>query len=103
VFESTSRYAPLETAVREMPGPDGETRPVRFVRRRFIPPAGEGATLVEHRVAQGERLDQVTARHLGDPTQFWRVADANRELNPDDLVRPAGRRVRVALPNGVQP
>jgi hypothetical protein len=103
MFDSTSRYAGLETAVREVPDPDGEPRPVRYVRRRFIPSADAGATLVEHRVMQGERLDHVTARYLGDPTQFWRVADANRELDPDALVRPPGRRVRVALPHGVQP
>jgi len=103
MFESTSRYAGLETAVREAPGPDGEPRPVRYVRRRFLPPADAGATLVEHRVAQAERLDHVAARYLGDPAQFWRVADANRELNPDALVGTPGRRVRLALPHGVEP
>jgi hypothetical protein len=101
MFDATSRYAPVETAVREVLGPGGEPRPVRYVRRRFIPPPDEGATLVEHLVTQGERLDQVTARHLGDPTQFWRVADANRALRPDALVEEPGRRVRVALPHGV--
>lgn len=103
MFESTSRYAGIETAVREAPGSDGEPRTVRYVRRRFLPPVEEGATLVEHRVTQGERLDHVTARHLGDPTQFWRVADANRVLRPEALVEEPGRRVRVALPGGVQP
>lgn len=103
MFDSASRYAGLETAEFPVPQPDGEPRPVRYVRRRFVPPPDQGATLVEHRVTQGERLDHVTAAHLGDPTQFWRVADANRALRPDELVKEPGSVVRVALPDGVQP
>jgi hypothetical protein len=103
MFDNTSRYAALDTAEHQIPRPDGEPRPVRYVRRRFVPPPDEGATLVEHRVSQGERLDHVTAAYLGDPTQFWRVADANRELRPDELVKEPDARVRVALPQGVQP
>ena len=26
---------------------------------------------------QGERLDNVAAQYLGDPTLFWRLCDAN--------------------------
>ena len=105
MFDSTSRYAGLETAEYLLPSPDGasEPRSVRYVRRRFVPHPDAGATLVEHRVTQDERLDHVTARYLGDPAQFWRVADANRALRPDALVEEPGRRVRVALPSGVQP
>jgi hypothetical protein len=103
MFDSTSRYAGLPTAEFHLPEPDGEGRSVRYVRRRFVPHPDEGATLVEHLVTQGERLDHVTARHLGDPAQFWRVADANRALRPDALVEEPGVRVRVALPSGVAP
>ena len=103
MFDTASRYAGLDTAEHPLPQPGGEPRPVRYVRRRFVPPPDGGATLVEHAVKQGERLDHVTAAYLGDPTQFWRVADANRELRPDELVREPGARVRVALPRGVEP
>jgi hypothetical protein len=48
-------------------------------------------------VAQGDRLDTITARYLGDPTQFWRICDANDTLRPDELEEP-GRTVRIALP-----
>jgi hypothetical protein len=102
MFDSTSRYAGLPTALHQAAAADGEPRPVRYVLRRFLPPAADGATLVEHGVTQGERLDHVAARYLGDPAQFWRVADANLALNPDSLVAQPGRRIRVALPNGVQ-
>jgi hypothetical protein len=53
--------------------------------------------LVEHTVVQGERLDNITARYLGDPTQFWQVCDANGVLEPAELEQ-LGRTVRIALP-----
>ncbi|HEX2204988.1 MAG TPA: hypothetical protein VHG91_16885 [Longimicrobium sp.] len=98
MFDPTSRYAGLETAVHETTGDDGEPRPVRYVRRRFVPPPDGQATLVEHLVTQGERLDVITARYLADPTQFWRVCDANRALKPEELTEEIGRALRIALP-----
>ncbi|HYH79028.1 MAG TPA: LysM domain-containing protein [Longimicrobium sp.] len=98
MFDSASRYAGLETASMEVPDPDGGTRTVRYVRRRFVPQPGGDTTLVEHTVEQGDRLDRVTARYLGDPTQFWRVCDSNGALRPDELVEEPGRRIRIALP-----
>lgn len=97
MFDATSRYANLPTAVHEVTGPDGETRQVRYVRRRFIPDS-EGAPLFEHTVIQGERLDNVVARYLGDPTQYWRVADANNVLRPEELTETPGERIRIVLP-----
>jgi hypothetical protein len=99
MFEPGSRYAHLPTAVAEVPGPGGEPRQVRYVRRRIIPPADE-ATLFEHTVVQGERLDNLTARYLGDPLQYWRVCDANNVLRPDELTEEPGRRIHVVLPRG---
>jgi len=88
VFGTNSRYAGLDTAVATVPDADGGTRDVRYVRRRFVPQAGDATTLAEHLLAQGDRLDTVTARYLGDPTQFWRVCDANTAMNPPDLTAP---------------
>jgi hypothetical protein len=98
MFEPNSRYAPLPVATIEVPGPGGEPRPVRYVRRRFLPPPESATTVVEHPVVQGERLDNITARYLGDPTQFWRVCDANNVLRPQELTDEPGRRIRIALP-----
>jgi hypothetical protein len=53
---------------------------------------------VEHTVAKGERLDHIAARYLGDPTQFWRIADAAAVIAPEDLVTQPGTRVAVTLP-----
>lgn len=94
MFDPTSRYAPIETATHAMP--DGHE--VRYVRRRFVPPPDAGATLVEHTVVEGDRLDNVTARYVGDPQAFWRVCDANLAVHPSELTDEIGRRLRIALP-----
>jgi nucleoid-associated protein YgaU len=53
--------------------------------------------LVEVTVTQGDRLDLITARTLGDPGQFWRICDANNTINPSDLIKP-GRILLVPVP-----
>jgi hypothetical protein len=95
-FPPTSRYAGVPVAA--YTGPDGRT--VAYLRRRFVPPPSAFALLLEHRVAQGERLDVITARHLGDPEQFWRLADANAALRPAELEE-EGRTLRITLPEGI--
>ena len=52
-------------------------------------------------VRQGERLDNITARMLGDPLQFWRIADANNAMRPNELTEAIGRQLRITLPAGV--
>lgn len=47
---------------------------------------------------QGERLDLVTHRTLGDSLQFWRICDANDAINPFDLIDPEGQMLRVPTP-----
>lgn len=97
MFDKTSRYAHSETAALEVTGPDGTVREVRYVRRRFIPPAAGSTVVVEHTVAPGERLDNVTARYLGDPAQFWRICDANEAMEPKELEE-VGRSIKIAMP-----
>ncbi|TFW31741.1 LysM domain-containing protein [Massilia horti] len=94
MFPVTSRYYGIETATIE--GPDG--RPVAYLRRRFVPPPDPGPPLAEHAVVEGDRLDNVTARYLGDPEQFWRVCDANNAMQPQELTDEIGRRLRIVFP-----
>jgi hypothetical protein len=97
MFDTTSRYFGLATAKLDIADSDDGTREVRYVRRRIIPPAGDSTTLVEHTVAQGERLDRITSRYIGDPTQFWRLCDVNNVMQPEELEE-TGRVVDIALP-----
>jgi hypothetical protein len=95
-FGPSSRYHGIEIA--KWTRPDGTEVP--FLRRRFIPPPEAHALLQEHVVVQGERLDLLAARYLGDPEQFWRICDANAALNPADL-EVQGEILRITLPAGV--
>jgi hypothetical protein len=94
VFAGSSRYAKIETAKLDLP--DGRT--VMYIRRRFLPDPAGMTILAEYVVTQGERLDNITARYLGDPEQFWRVCDANPVLRPNALTERIGRRLRIPLP-----
>jgi len=94
MFESTSRYAAIEKTSLVLP--DGRT--VAYIRRRFLPPGAAMPLLVEVTVAQGDRLDVITANTLGDPEQFWRVCDANDAMHPAELTAIPGNRLRVAVP-----
>lgn len=94
MFQFSSRYYNLETVIFTLP--DG--RRVPYKRRRFLPQGEAMPLLVEVIVAQGDRLDLITARTLGDPEQFWRIADANNAMNPFDLTTEIGRRLRVPIP-----
>lgn len=94
MFEHTSRYYQIETA--QLTGPDG--RVIAYKRRRFLPQGETLPLLVEVTVTQGDRLDLIAARTLGDPEQFWRICDANDALDPLELTAEAGRVIRVPIP-----
>jgi hypothetical protein len=96
-FAPTSRYANVETASYV----DADGREIVYVRRRFVGPPERFADIAEHVVSEGDRLDNVTAEHLGDPEQFWRVCDANGALRPDELTEELGRALRITLPEGI--
>jgi hypothetical protein len=94
MFEPNSRYYNLETA--SLTTPEGEE--ITYIRRRFLPRGEDLPLLVEVTVTEGDRLDHITARTLGDPEAFWRVADANNTMNPDDLTADPGSTIRVPIP-----
>jgi hypothetical protein len=94
MFDHTSRYSRIEMATHKTP--DGRT--ITYVRRRFLPQGERLPLLVEVTVTDGDRLDLITGRTLGDPEQFWRVADANHAMNPFDLTQEPGAIVRVPIP-----
>lgn len=94
MFNHTSRYYNIEMV--KMTLADG--REAVYKRRRFLPRGSAMPLLVEVSVTEGDRLDLITARTLGDPEHFWRVADANDAMNPFDLTAETGRILRVPVP-----
>lgn len=97
MFETNSRYYKIKEANITFKDSDGREHNIVYKRRRFIPPSEDTGTLIEHTVTQGERLDNITARYMGDPTQFWRVCDANLILEPDELTDETGCLIKIAL------
>jgi hypothetical protein len=96
-FPMTSRYYGIATET--LTTPDG--RVIVYLQRRFLPAPDRFALLQEHQVTDGERLDTIAGKYLNDPQAFWRIADANRAMRPDDLTDPPGRRLRITLPEGI--
>jgi hypothetical protein len=96
LFASTSRYSGVDTATIVSGG-----RVVGYVRRRFLPQPDQFQLLQEHTVMEGQRLDNIAARYLGDPTLFWRLCDANNALKPEELTDTIGRKLRITMPEGV--
>ena len=97
MFDSTSRYYEIENAKLSVTGSDGQERQIAYKQRRFIPSSEGNIALLEHIVAQQDRLDNVTNTYLGDPAQFWRVCDVNHALLPSELTREPGQRIKIAL------
>lgn len=96
MFPISSRYYGIETAVFRT----AEGKEIAYLRRRFLPSAEGVLAIGEHTVAQDERLDNITARYLIDPEQFWRLCDANNAMLPEELTKGIGRRLIIPLPQG---
>ena len=96
-FTATSRYHGTETATLETV----DVKTTIYLRRRFCPQPEQFALLHEHEVVQGDRLDNISAKYLGDPEQFWRICDANAVMRPDELTETVGRKIRITLPEGI--
>jgi len=97
-FGSSSRYSGVRLAVHQRRPEDPA---VAYVSRRFIPPRGALAIAAQPLIASGERPDSLAARYLGDPLLYWRIADANAVVDPNELTDTLGRRVDIPLPPGM--
>lgn len=95
-FPANSRYCNTGIAIQDLA--DGGTAP--YLRRRFIPPADSIEAARTHLVIEGERLDHLAARYLGDPLLYWRICDANGVSDPAELEHP-GRIIRIPAPGEV--
>ena len=87
MFAKTSRYASTPTIA----ATDAAGREVTAVKLRRLPET-EGA---ETTVAAGDRVDVAAHQRYREGARFWRIMDANSELDARDLTQPAGRVLRV--------
>jgi hypothetical protein len=96
MLAATSRYKALSTTPNTYVAADGRT--TQYLPRRLLPASGPVSMSAQVRVGAMERLDQIAARALGDPEQFWRLCDANDAMNPFNLLDEAHRRLRLPSP-----
>ena len=52
----------------------------------------------QHVASVTDRLDIIAAAYLGDPHQYWRIADTNPSIPPERLVEP-GRPIDIPAPS----
>jgi hypothetical protein len=97
LYPPTSRYYGVATAV--LPAAEGSA--IAYLKRRFLPQPEHLALIQEHSVAQGDRIDNLAHQYLGDAEQYWRLCDANGAMDPAELTKTIGRKLRVTLPEGV--
>jgi nucleoid-associated protein YgaU len=98
-FPTDSRYHGFGTL--SYTSPDGVT--VSYLARRYVPQHGAQnfATIAQHTVVHGDRLDLLAAKYLGDPLVYWLICDANGATAPDELVQTPGSVLSITMPQGV--
>ena len=92
MIDATSRYR--DTPVLRLQAGTGDVIP--YLARRClaeIPIPGSGSSAL--RVQAGDRPDLLAAQVLGDPLAFWRIAEANRVLDPWSLTASPGAVIRL--------
>ncbi len=94
----SSRYYPVGTATLQQP----DDTSIVFLRRRFIPQPETMELLQLYLVKEGDRLDNIATATIGDPEQFWQIADANVTLAPEELTDTPGATLRITQPAGTR-
>jgi nucleoid-associated protein YgaU len=98
-FPTDSRYYAISTL--QFTAPNGQT--IAYLAQRFVPQPGAPnyANVAQHTVKQGDRLDLLAAKYLGDPLLYWLICDANGAIRPDQLVETPGTVLNITMPQGV--
>jgi hypothetical protein len=87
MFLKNSRYYGLPTVIAQ----DRSGDPVVAVKLRRLPAVpGDPFAVQGH-----DRLDVICDIQYGDATRYWHIADANTELEANELIRVAGRLIAV--------
>jgi hypothetical protein len=100
--KQSSRYygAPVETFT------TASGQDVVYIQRRIIPQPTLYSTTQDYVVVEGDRLDNIAAKFLGDPLLYWMICDANGATDPDELTSQVGRTIQIpiasAVPSGVR-
>jgi hypothetical protein len=55
----------------------------------------EPASRMIHTVQEGERTDLLAKRYYRDTLKFWKLADGNSKMKPEDLLISPGEKILV--------
>lgn len=58
-------------------------------------PVAQTISYVSHMVTDNDRLDNLANQYYGDPTQWWIIANANPQLNPNFMKLTPGTVIRI--------
>jgi hypothetical protein len=79
--------------------PSGVT--VQYLQRRIIPAASIYSALQNYTLIDGDRVDNLASKYLGDPTLYWLICDANTAPDPDALTATPGSKIQIPLGSGI--
>ena len=98
MFNQKSRYYRIDDT--SYTDPSGNE--IIYKKRRFLPQPEKFSSLAEYKVAKGQRLDQISASTLGDPSFYWKLGDANAAFSLTDLEQ-AGEILRIPVEGSDHP
>jgi hypothetical protein len=87
MFDDKSRYANTEQYI-------VTDRRGRHVNVVAVPESLQQALQGYHLLIQGQRADQLAAQYLDNPAGFWRIADINDSMLPEQL----SEKPKIAIP-----
>lgn len=96
-FPPNSRYHGASVMTLEQKNQE----PIAYLKRRIVPPPENFSVVHEYTVVQGDRLDNLAARYLGDAELYWRLCDANGAIRPAELTETPGTAIAISLPEGI--
>jgi nucleoid-associated protein YgaU len=94
-----SRY--YGTSIEDLTLPDGTD--VKYLDRRIIPQPSVYTSTTTYVISDGDRLDNLAQKFLGDPALYWMICDANGATDPDELTSQAGRTIVIPVAASVPP
>jgi hypothetical protein len=71
--------------------------PVNYLARRIIPQASTYSSVQNYVIVEGDRLDNLANKFLGNPILYWMICDANTATDPDDLTAQVGATILIPL------
>jgi hypothetical protein len=97
--DQSSRY--LGTPIEMLTKPDGTQ--VAYLQRRIIPQQQIYTSVQNYVVIDGDRLDNLAFKFLGDPLLFWMICDANGVSDPESLTTQVGRTILIPMAAAIPP